>query len=40
VIGTMEWGMMQAGDRVLISDCDGTMTGRDFFRVALAYLPP
>jgi 2-hydroxy-3-keto-5-methylthiopentenyl-1-phosphate phosphatase len=32
--------MMLAGDRVLVSDFDGTMTERDFFWVALAHLPP
>jgi 2-hydroxy-3-keto-5-methylthiopentenyl-1-phosphate phosphatase len=31
--------MMQAGDRILVSDFDGTMTERDFFRVALSHLP-
>lgn len=30
---------MQAGYKILISDFDGTMTERDFFRVALAHLP-
>jgi 2-hydroxy-3-keto-5-methylthiopentenyl-1-phosphate phosphatase len=31
--------MMQARDRILVSDFDGTMTERDFFRVALSHLP-
>lgn len=31
---------MHAGERVLVSDFDGTMTERDFFRVVLAHLPP
>jgi len=32
--------MMQARDKILVSDFDGTMTERDFFRVALSRLPP
>ncbi len=31
--------MTQKKDRILVSDFDGTMTGRDFFRVALSHLP-
>ena len=27
-------------EKILVSDFDGTMTGRDFFRVALSRLPP
>jgi 2-hydroxy-3-keto-5-methylthiopentenyl-1-phosphate phosphatase len=27
-------------DKILVSDFDGTMTERDFFRVALSHLPP
>jgi HAD superfamily phosphoserine phosphatase-like hydrolase len=26
--------------KILVSDFDGTMTGRDFFRLALEYIPP
>jgi 2-hydroxy-3-keto-5-methylthiopentenyl-1-phosphate phosphatase len=32
--------MMQARKKILVSDFDGTMTERDFFRVALSRLPP
>jgi 2,3-diketo-5-methylthio-1-phosphopentane phosphatase len=32
--------MMRKSDKILISDFDGTMTERDFFRVALSRLPP
>jgi 2,3-diketo-5-methylthio-1-phosphopentane phosphatase len=31
---------MQMKDKILVSDFDGTMTERDFFRVALLHLPP
>jgi len=31
---------MQMQNKVLVSDFDGTMTDRDFFRVALSRLPP
>jgi 2,3-diketo-5-methylthio-1-phosphopentane phosphatase len=31
---------MQGQDKVLVSDFDGTMTGHDFYRVALSRLPP
>lgn len=31
---------MQVKGKTLISDFDGTMTERDFFRVALSHLPP
>ena len=31
---------MQIKDKILVSDFDGTMTERDFFRVALSRLPP
>lgn len=31
---------MQTTDKILVSDFDGTMTGRDFFKVALSRLPP
>ncbi|MBI4765993.1 MAG: HAD-IB family phosphatase [Deltaproteobacteria bacterium] len=27
-------------EKILVTDFDGTMTGRDFFRLALEYLPP
>jgi 2-hydroxy-3-keto-5-methylthiopentenyl-1-phosphate phosphatase len=31
---------MQVKNKILVSDFDGTMTERDFFRVALSHLPP
>ena len=31
---------MQVKNKILVSDFDGTMTKRDFFRVALSHLPP
>lgn len=31
---------MQNRGKILVSDFDGTMTERDFFRVALSHLPP
>jgi 2,3-diketo-5-methylthio-1-phosphopentane phosphatase len=31
--------MNQKSSKILVSDFDGTMTGRDFFRLALEYLP-
>jgi 2,3-diketo-5-methylthio-1-phosphopentane phosphatase len=33
-------GTMRKRDKILVSDFDGTMTERDFFRVALSHLPP
>jgi len=32
--------MPQTRNKILVSDFDGTMTEHDFFRVALAHLPP
>jgi len=31
---------MERNNKILISDFDGTMTQRDFFRIAVSRLPP
>ncbi|MHB8121252.1 MAG: hypothetical protein ACYDG4_03780 [Desulfuromonadaceae bacterium] len=31
---------MERNNKILISDFDGTMTQRDFFRIVLSRLPP